>query len=95
MNFDANSASSGGAALISDEPSPILTGQTEARACDWTVEGKVGLGVLEREKRREEEGRQGDEEREEDKDEVEGRWSRSMWLGEATSSKGSRIWGTE
>lgn len=38
---------------------PILTGQTEARACDWTVEGKVGLGVLEREKRRR---RRGDKE---------------------------------
>lgn len=75
---------------------PILTGQTEARACDWTLEGKVGLGVLERGKRRRRKGDKEMEKREEDKEEeVEGRWSRSVWLGEAASSKGSCIWGTE
>ena len=28
-------------------------------------------------------------------EEVEGRWSRTMWLGEVTSSNGSHSWGTE
>jgi hypothetical protein len=40
-------------------PLSILTGQIKARACDWAVEGKVELEVLER-------GEEGKEEREEE-----------------------------
>ncbi|KRY98034.1 hypothetical protein T11_11522 [Trichinella zimbabwensis] len=30
-----------------------------------------------------------------EEEEVEGRWSRTTWPGEATSSKGSHSWGIE
>ena len=62
---------------------PILTGQIKARACDWAVEGKVELKRLGERKG----GGMTEEE------EVEGRWSRTTWPGEATSSKGSHSWG--
>ena len=55
----------------------ILTGQIKARACDWAVEGKGGLEVIESG-----EGKKREEE------EVEGRWSRTTWSEEALSSKG-------
>ena len=73
--------------VISCEPLPILTGQIKARACDWAVEGKVGLEVLERRRQK--------RERKEEDEEVEGRWSRTTWPGGATSSKGSPSWGME
>ena len=65
---------------------PILTGQIKAGACDWAVGGKVGDGGL-----REWRKRKGRTEEEE----MEGRWSRTAWPGEATSSKGSHSWGIE
>jgi hypothetical protein len=74
---DVNSASLRGAALrsgshtqvISCEPLPVLTGQIKARACDWAVEGKGGLEVIESG-----EGKKREEE------EVEGRWRRTTRL---------------
>ena len=48
--------------------------------------GRVGLGVLEREEKKRRKRRM-------KKEEVEGRWSRTTWLGEAASSKGSHSWG--
>lgn len=58
--------------------------------------GKVEL--LEREKRgrrRGEETRRWRRQGKMEEEEVEGRWSRTMWLGEVTSSNGSHSWGTE
>jgi hypothetical protein len=69
----------------------ILIGQIKARACDWAVEAKIGLGVLER--GREEETRRQRRERRTKKEEVEGRWSSSTWSGGTTSSKGFHSWG--
>ena len=59
--------------------------------------GKVGLEVLEREEEKEEEGetRIQRRERKTEEEEVEGRWSRTTWPGEATSSKGSHSWKIE
>ena len=51
--------------------------------------GKVRLEVLERE------GGVGNERKKTEEEEVEGRWSRTTWLGEAVSSKGSHSWGIE
>ena len=45
----------------------------------------MGLEVLERRRQK--------RERKEEDEEVEGRWSRTTWLGGATSSKGSHSWG--
>ena len=67
---------------------PILTGQIKAGACDWAVGGKVGDGGL-REWRKSK-GQGGTRMEEE---EVEGRWSRTTWPGEAASSKGSHSQG--
>ena len=53
----------------------------------------MSLEVLEREKRGRRETDKETEETEEE--EVEGRWSRTMWPGEATRSKGSHNWGLE
>lgn len=36
---------------------PILTGKIKTRACDWTVEGKGGVGGLERKGKQTEERR--------------------------------------
>ena len=53
--------------------------------------GKVGLEVLEDEGREEGE----EEDRKDEEEDMEGRWSRTTWPGEATSSKGSHSWGIE
>ena len=44
---------------------PILTGRIKARACDWAVEGKGGMGSL-----REEGGERMEEEEEEEEEEA-------------------------
>lgn len=62
---------------------PILTGKIKTRACDWTVEGKGGVGGFR-------------EEREKDRgEEVGGRWDRFTWPAEAASNKGSHSWGID
>ena len=38
---------------------PILTSQIKARACDWVVEGKAGMGGLRGRRRRGEDGERG------------------------------------
>lgn len=52
---------------------PILTAQIMTGACDWAVEGKGGAGGFRC-------GGGGDEG-------VEGRWSRTTWPGETSSSR--------
>jgi hypothetical protein len=54
---------------------------------------KVALGVLDRGERKEEE-RQGRKRRTE-KEEVEGRWSNSMWPGGTATNKGFHSWGIQ
>ena len=58
--------------------------------------GRVGLEVLEggREEGGEETRKCG-RPRKTEEEEVGGRWSRTTWPGEATSSKGSHSWGIE
>jgi hypothetical protein len=51
------------------------------------VEGKVGLKSFRKNNEREE------RERKIEKEEVEGKWSRSTWPRETTSYKGSHSWG--
>lgn len=55
----------------------------------------MGLELLEREKRGRRRGNKEMEETEEDEGKGGGRWSRTTWLREATSSKGSHSWGIE
>jgi hypothetical protein len=71
---------------------PILTCKIKAKASDWTVEGKMKLKVLERER-----GRGGDKERKkkrrQKKRRWEKKWSRSTWPKETTCYKGFHRWG--
>jgi hypothetical protein len=67
----------------------ILTFQINARAGDWAEGGKVFLNTLG--EKRERGGERGMTEEEV----VEGRWSRSLWLGETTSYMGSHRWEIE
>lgn len=67
--------------VISVNLLPTLTGQIKDRATGWAVEGKGGSRGL----------REG-EERETEEEDLEGRWSRTTWPGEATSDKGSHSW---
>ena len=66
-------------------PHPNLTCQIKARACECTVEGKGGGGGFR-------EGEERKEERKMEEEEVEGRWSRTTWPGEAISNKGFQTW---
>ena len=88
MYFDANSVFPGGVAdggeslVTSVSLLLTLTCKIKARAGDWAVEGKVELKRLGERKG----GGMTEEE------EVEGEWSRSPWLRETASSKGSHRW---
>jgi hypothetical protein len=73
--------------MISVNFLPILTGQIKARASGWAVKRKGRAGGF----REGERGRR--RRREMEEEEVEGRWSRTTWPGEAASSKGSHSQG--
>ena len=64
---------------------PILTGQIKARPCDWAME----------EKGFKEWGKRGIGGKKTEAEELEERWRRTTWPGEAASSKGSHSWGIE
>ena len=68
----------------------ILSGQIKTRDSDWSVEGKCWAGCIREWRKSKEQKRKKMEE-----EEVEGRWSRATWLGEAASSQGSHSWGIE
>jgi hypothetical protein len=77
---------------LNPNPNPTLTFQIKGRASDWAVGGKVELKSIGVEGREEQRRRR--RWKEDEKEEVEGRWSRSTWLGE-TSYMGSHRWETD
>jgi len=65
---------------------PILSGQMKARTCDWAMGGEGEAGSLREWRKRK--GRLEEEE-------VERRWSRTIWPGEAINSKESHSCGKD
>ena len=68
---------------------PILTGQKKGRACDWALEGKGGTGSSRMRGRMRK--RRVCRQRMEEEEEKPG-WTRTPWMGETASSKGSYSW---